>query len=89
MLFDQFKGWSVDRCKKQGSQPQPFDQFGHIPPHTWQKQSSISYYPVNFNQYNWMPADNDAGPIHQAKADLKHPQLPGINCPTQYSGYSG
>ena len=65
VLLDQFKGWSVDRCKKQGAQPQPFDQLGYIRDydrlHTWQKQSSIRYYPVNFNQYNWMPADNDSG----------------------------
>ena len=65
VLLDQFKGWSVARCKKQGAQPQPFDQLGHIRDydrlHTWQKQSSIRYYPVNFNQYNWMPADNDSG----------------------------
>jgi hypothetical protein len=27
--------------------------------HTWPAGNSIRYYPVNFNQYSWLPADDD------------------------------
>ena len=64
VLLDQFKGWCMARAKGKLPESIPFTQLGHIRDfdklHTWQKQSSIRYYPVNFNQYNWMPADNDA-----------------------------
>ena len=63
-LLDQFKGWCMARAKGKQAEATPFTQLGHIRDydrlHTWQQQSSIRYYPVNFNQYNWMPADNDA-----------------------------
>ena len=31
----------------------------YIQLHTWPAKNSIRYYPINFNQYSWLPADND------------------------------
>jgi hypothetical protein len=28
--------------------------------HTWPEVTAFRYYPLNFNQYSWLPSDNDA-----------------------------
>lgn len=32
----------------------------YIKLHTWPDKNSVRNYPINFNQYSWLPADNDA-----------------------------
>ncbi len=52
-----FKEW----CKRK-SNGRSFEQIDHIRDytklHTWPRQASVRYYPINFSQYGWLPADN-------------------------------
>lgn len=57
-----FRLWCAGQLRKPADTP--LSAMPHIADfirlHTWPDRTSIRYYPVNFNQYNWLPADNSA-----------------------------
>jgi hypothetical protein len=45
--------------------------------HTWPAKTAFRYYPLNFNQYSWLPGDNDSGgePKSPARGGGSGPQF--------------
>jgi len=62
VIIAAFRDWCAAKARMPRETPlskHPHIQdFIHL--HTWPNQPSFRYYPVNFDQYSWLPADNDA-----------------------------
>jgi len=61
-IVNVFAAWSAIQAKLDPKST-PLSKHPHIQDyiqlHTWPAQNSVRTYPINFNQYSWLPADND------------------------------
>ena len=61
-FLEYFRAWSAACSRQRGNAP--LLEHPHIKDfiklHTWPASNSIRYYPINFSQYSWLPADKDA-----------------------------
>ncbi|MEM5787844.1 MAG: TIGR03986 family CRISPR-associated RAMP protein [Syntrophobacteraceae bacterium] len=66
--IDQFKAWCVKQATKQSDLKEEeveeaFNSLNYIKDfkklHTFPQEDSVRYYPLNFRDYSWLPAEND------------------------------